>query len=166
MVLMLDLEHWSKSTLIRGVASHAEDDDATMPQQKSSLLDSYTEDIGSPNSGASAKVFTEAFNEVFKEEEITLRDVLMLDETVETVVDSKKIKDTSTPSLHKTADEDLLLGIEQFLATYSILGCLICFSHDCEHGEYDTENQKRCFSVDSFGRLGTLRKKKWAEQSK
>jgi hypothetical protein len=71
----LNLEHCSKWALIRHMASQAEDDDAMIPQQKSSL-----------------QVFTGAFNEVFKEEEITLRDVLKVDKPVSTVVSSEKLK--------------------------------------------------------------------------
>jgi hypothetical protein len=89
-------------------------------------------------------VCTEAFNEVFKEKEITLRDDLMVGKTVSTLVSRDKLKDTSTPNLHKTTDEELLLENEQCLATYTTLGCFICFSHDCvEHAVYNTEGASK-----------------------
>jgi hypothetical protein len=69
------------------MTSPSEDDDVMTPQQKTSLL-----------------VFIDAFNEVFKEEEITLRDILILDQTVETVVGSKKIKGTSPPDYSRMTE--------------------------------------------------------------
>ncbi|KAL1878601.1 hypothetical protein VTK73DRAFT_7682 [Phialemonium thermophilum] len=157
----LDIPGCTKSTLIRYMATQSETDDAITPQQKNTLLDSYSEDAGSPQTKEAARLFTEAFDRVFGHR-VPLRDVLMLDESVETIVDNKKAKDT--PSSEMASDEQLLLGVEKFLLTYSVLGCLICYSHDCEHGEFGVENQKRTFSIDSLGRFGPLLKKKWVNQ--
>ncbi|KAK1764832.1 hypothetical protein QBC33DRAFT_456464 [Phialemonium atrogriseum] len=162
-IKMLGIDGCSKSNLIRYMASQSENDDAITPQQKHNLLDSYSEDVGTPQTRGAAKLFTMAFDQVFGNR-VTLRDILMLDESVETIVDNKRVKDT--PSSQRARDEELLLSVEKWLGTYSILGCLICYSHDCEHGEYDVENQKRTFSVESLGRLGPLLKKKWVQQAR
>jgi hypothetical protein len=160
----LAIDGCTKSTLIRYMAtSTSEDDDAITPQQKTNLLDSHGEDAGSPRARTAAKMFTEAFDRVFGER-VTLRDILMRDESVETIVDNKRVKDT--PSSQKTRDEELLLSVEKFLGTYAVLGCLICFSHDCEHGDFDVHNNRRCFSMDNVGRFGPLLKRKLAEQAR
>ncbi|KDN61888.1 hypothetical protein CSUB01_03181 [Colletotrichum sublineola] len=36
------------------------------------------------------------------------------------------------------------------------MDCLICFKYSCEHGEYDGENYKKCFSIDAIGMYGHL----------
>lgn len=159
----LGIDGCSKSNLIRHMASQSEGDDAITPRQKNNLLDSYSEDNGSPQTRATARLFTLAFDRVFGGR-VTLRDILMRDESVETIVDNKRVKDT--PSSQRARDEELSLTVEKSLASYAILGCLICYSHDCEHGEYDVENQKRTFSVDSLGRFGPLLKKKWMDQAR
>ncbi|KAK0734406.1 hypothetical protein B0T26DRAFT_630959 [Lasiosphaeria miniovina] len=162
----LAIEGCTKSSLIRYMASQTEKDDAITPQQKSSLLDSYSEDMDSPQAIRGAKMFTEAFNRVFDDSKkicrANLRDILLLDKSVETIVDNKRAKET--PSSQKQRDQDLMPRIESALASYSILGCLICFSHDCEHGEFDAENQRGTFSIEGTGGIARALKEKWASQ--
>lgn len=159
----LGLQGCNMPTLIRYMASQTPgEDDAITPQQKSSLLESNIGNTSSPHSQAEAKVFTDAFNGVFGAN-LTLDEVLRLDETVDTFVETnKKVKDT--PSSQKARDDQLLL-VENTLATYACLGCLMCSSHDCEHGEYGIENEKHHFSIDDLGGLRSLVKKKWVQQT-
>lgn len=37
--------------------------------------------------------------------------------------------------------------VDKNISTFSCLGCLICFSHSCDHGEYDLENSKQNVSM-------------------
>jgi hypothetical protein len=161
----LGLKHCNMSALIRYMASQTADDDtAITPQQKSSLLVSSAPGATSPHSDDAAKAFTEAFDRVFGEQ-TTLRDVLMLDEAVKAQLEHKTVKDT--PSSQKPRDEVLFHHTEQFLATYSVLGCVLCYGHDCEHGEFGKDNNKTAFSVETqLGGLAPLLRKKWIEQTK
>lgn len=173
-ILLLYLDHWldklglencTKSTLIRYMASQT---DAVTPQQKSSLLNSYNDDIGSPRTARAVSMFTEAFDKVFDaakldKRAVTLRDVLLLDKSVDTIVDTKKwMKDT--PSQVKPVVEDTT--VESFLETYALLGCLICCSHSCEHGEYGVDNERKRFSIEVVGGLEPLLRKKAIEATK
>lgn len=168
-ILLLYLDHWldalaiencSKATLIRYMASQT---DAVTPQQKSSILNSYSDDAGSPRSAKVVRTFTEAFDRVFndtekwKEGAVTLRDVLLLDKSVDTIVDTKKwMKDT--PSQVKPVEVNTT--VESFLETYALLGCLICCSHSCEHGEYGVDNERKRFSIEVIGGLEQILHKK------
>lgn len=156
----------SKSTLIRYMASQPQNEDAITPQQKSSLLDTYSNEIGSPHAVRGAKLFTEAFDRVFndknKPRRVALRDILMLDKTVEPILENRRAKDG--PGSQKPRDEALMQKIVESLGSYSTLGCLICFSHDCEHGDMERDNQKRCFSLDEIGGLAPTLRAKWAAQ--
>ncbi|TPX15524.1 uncharacterized protein E0L32_004504 [Thyridium curvatum] len=156
MTLSLYLERWikrlgidncSKSTLIRHMASTSESDDAITPQQKNHLLNSYNEDVGSPRAVKIARMFTEAFNKVFSKKNVSLDDVLMLDESVETLVDTKKMTKEGFSS-QKLGDEQHIELLERWLGSYTVLGCMICYAHSCEHGEFDADNIRRCFSID------------------
>lgn len=162
----LAIDGCTKSTLIRYMANQSQNEDAITPQQKSTLLDSHSEGIGSPHAARAAKLFTEAFDRVFNDKKtyrrVALRDILMLDKSVEPILDNKRAKDG--PSSQKLEDEDLMSKIGESLGSYSILGCLICFSHDCEHGEIERDNQKRCFSLEEIGGLAPTLRNKWAAQ--
>ncbi|KAK7983899.1 hypothetical protein PG990_012611 [Apiospora arundinis] len=173
-ILLLYLDHWldklglencTKSTLIRYMASQT---DAVTPQQKSSLLNSYNDDIGSPRTARAVRMFTEAFDKVFdaaklEKRAVTLRDVLLLDKSVDTIVDTKKWM-KETPSQAKPVVEDTT--VESFLETYALLGCLICCSHSCEHGEYGVDNERKRFSIEVVGGLEPLLRKKAIEAVK
>ncbi|KAK1832835.1 histone-lysine N-methyltransferase EZH2 [Podospora conica] len=177
----LGLEGCTKSSLIRFMITQTEESDAITPKQKSTILNTVDEEA-SPEASVGARLFTEAFNRVFnnpaKVPRVSLRDVLMLDKSVETTLETKTIIDTKqgkdTPGSQRQrhdvappqTSEELLPQIETALASYSILGCMICFSHDCEHGEYDTQNQRRTFSLDTTGGLVRALEGKWRSQIK
>jgi hypothetical protein len=160
----LSIDGLNQATLIRYLTSQ-EPDNSITPQQKSSILDS-TEDkyIGSPRAGTAAKLFTEAFDRAFKGwaegQDVRLRNVL-LDPTVEDIVYSKKTAKDYTSSQKQS--DDPLKDAEAHLETYCVFGCLICFSHSCEHGEYDrdTKHERMAFSIESQGRFsGLLRRRR------
>ncbi|KAK3329705.1 hypothetical protein B0H66DRAFT_467124 [Apodospora peruviana] len=162
----LNIEGCTKSNLIKYMANQPRPLDTITPQQASTLRDKYGED--QPETLTGAQIFTEAFNRVFaaanvkNKRPVTLSDVLMLDKSVETVVDNKRAKENPTPQKHR--DPDLVPRIEKALASYSILGCMICFSHDCEHGEFDAENQRGTFCIEMSGGFALTLKEKWAAQ--
>ncbi|KAI0015406.1 hypothetical protein F4780DRAFT_87539 [Xylariomycetidae sp. FL0641] len=151
----LNIEHCTRTTLIRYMASQPT---AVTPQQKSSILSSYTNNYGSPRSAKAVKLFTVAFDRVFnskdlREQAVPLQDVLLQDRSVDTIVDSKKwMKDT--PGQARIAEEQM--SVETFLETYALLGCMICGIHSCEHGEYGRDNERKRFSVAEIGGLGKL----------
>lgn len=161
----LAIDGCTKSTLIRYMANQPQNEDAITPQQKYNLLDTHS-DVGSPHAARGAKLFTEAFDRVFNDKNklrrVALRDILMLDKTVEPILDNKRAKDG--PSSQKPRDEAFMQKIVEELGSYSTLGCLICFSHDCEHGEIERDNQKRCFSLEEIGGLAPTLRKKWRTQ--
>lgn len=150
----LSIAGCNKSALITVMASR-EPDDAITPRQKNDILKSHHDrDNASPGTNKAAQLFTDAFQQVFKDsqppsKQIDFRKVLMLDESVDNIMDSKPIAKDATSPQHD--DEDELA--ESNLATYCILGCLICFSHSCDHGEYDNKNMKRTFSISSCSHL-------------
>lgn len=171
--LLLYLDYWigklsmdgcSKDTLIRYMAHQS---DALTPQQASSLRNSYGE-VDSPQSAKGVRMFMDAFDKVFDDVEawsegaVTLRDVLLLDKSVDAIVDSKKnLKDT--PSQHKPVEDNTT--VVNTVETYSFLGCLICFSHSCEHGEYGIDNERKRFSIETTGGLKPLIRRKAAQVS-
>jgi hypothetical protein len=157
----LAIPHCSKSALIASMALE-ERDDAMTPQQKTDLLLSHREnssDIISPEARRAAKIFMDGFKKAFHEDlprirRVDLRKILLLDEFVDSILEPKQTtKETS--SIH-LGDEDEVA--ESNLATYTILGCLICFSHSCDHGEYDIKNWKRTFSISSSTPMSQLLK--------
>ncbi|KAG6108115.1 hypothetical protein E4U14_003838 [Claviceps sp. LM454 group G7] len=155
----------TKAALIRYMAAR-ESDDAITPRQKSDILHSQgVQNITAPEADKAAEMFTEAFRRVFQDDlpdsqQVDLGKVLMLDESVDNIMDSKPIvKDASSLDItdpDHIEDEDELA--ETNLATYNILGCLICYSHSCDHGEYDNRNMKRTFSMGSCSRLSDILK--------
>ncbi|KHN96788.1 SET domain protein [Metarhizium album ARSEF 1941] len=152
-----------KSALISYMAAR-EPDYAITPQQKSDILNSHRNvENAAPGANKAARMFTDAFQQVFKasqpaSKQIELRRVLMMDESVDNIMDSKPIaKDATSPQLHDEDEDELA---ESNLATYCILGCLICFSHSCDHGEYDNKNMKRTFSISSCSHLSDALKQR------
>ncbi|KAM7208093.1 hypothetical protein V8F20_001639 [Naviculisporaceae sp. PSN 640] len=177
-VLAVYLERWLKElnidgcsvpTLIRFMASHSRSDDAITPQQKSDIFDTYaTENPLTPQEIRGAEIFTEAFDRVFdvdlakRSRTVSLRDVLMLNKSIEAIVDIKRAKDT--PSSQKHQHKTLLERVEEKVGSYSALQCLICFSNDCEHGELTPENQRGAFCLDMAGGFQLKLKEKWVAQ--
>ncbi|POR32761.1 Histone-lysine N-methyltransferase EZH2 [Tolypocladium paradoxum] len=162
----------NKSALISYMASR-EPDDAITPQQKTNILRSHREtDNAAPGAKKAAQTFTDAFQHVFKEtqpvdKQIDLRKVLLLDESVDSIMDSKPMAKDGAGAQNdeddendedENVDEDELA--ESNLLTYCILGCLICFSHSCDHGEYDNKNLKRTFSISSCSHLSDALKQR------
>lgn len=151
----LGLDNCNKSALVRYMATQPEHNDKMTPQQKNSIINRLDE-VSSPRATKTAKMFTEAFNHLWKHTELTLKDVLAHDETVEAVVENKKLLKDEKPEAKSKVAERLLEMVESNLLTYTILGCLYCYSHSCEHGEYDRDNQRRSLGVDLIGRFGGL----------
>lgn len=158
----LGLDNCSKSTLVRYMATQPEHNDKMTPQQKNSIIHRLDE-VSSPRATKTAKMFTEAFNHLWKHTELTLKDVLAHDETVEAVVENKKLVKDEKPEAKSKVAERLLEMVESNLLTYTILGCLYCYSHSCEHGEYDRDNQRRSLGVDLIGRFGGLMRQNMAK---
>lgn len=151
----------NKSTLIRYM-THQVSDDAITPRQKNDILNSHRESDATSSTEASkvAEMFTRAFDKAFHnalppvagetqpklknndEHQLKLRHVLLLDEAVDSVMDSKP---TAKDGSSSQKDEDELAEFN--LGTYCILGCVICYSHSCEHGEYDENNERRTLSI-------------------
>ncbi|KAK3489508.1 uncharacterized protein B0T23DRAFT_455517 [Neurospora hispaniola] len=161
-----------RPTLIRYMLSQEENKAHITQQQKDVLLNTYKDDaILSPKAVEAARIFTLAFNNVFgnntdPERSITLRDVLLLEKR-ETVVDEKRAKETPPPANPQSDQSDsngLLPKVEASLSSYAVLGCNVCFSHDCEHGDIDAHNYHRTFSLDSVGGVIRALKRKWADQ--
>ncbi|KAH8193906.1 hypothetical protein TruAng_011927 [Truncatella angustata] len=175
LTLLLYLDSWldklsipncSKATLSRFMASRT---DAISSQQVSTIFGSCNSDTDSPGSVKTVKIFTEAFDRVFdngdvwNEGAVTLHDVLLLDKSIDSIVDSRKLI-KYTPNEAKPIEENITL--DTFLETYSLLGCLICFSHSCEHGEYGTDNERKRFSIDVVGGITPLVGRKAIQASK
>ncbi|KAK1783672.1 hypothetical protein QBC45DRAFT_398503 [Copromyces sp. CBS 386.78] len=162
----------TRSTLIRHMLSQEENKAHITQQQKDAFLNTYKDDADlSPKAMEAARMFTLAFNKVFgnktePERSITLRDVLLLEKR-ETVDDEKRAKETPPPANPERDQSDssgLLPKVEASLSSYAVLGCNICFSHDCEHGDIDRYNYHRTFSLDSVGGVIRALKRKWADQ--
>jgi hypothetical protein len=163
----LGLEHCDRSALIHYMASEtADDDSAITPQQKSTLLESGLGRSNSPHSHAAAKAFTEAFDRVFGRR-ATLREVLMLDEEVEDLLQSSK-KTKEPTSSQNLRDEEFLRELEDLVATYNLFSCLICYGHSCDHGSINTdENTQSRFGITNIlGRMAPMVRKRWSEQTK
>ncbi|KAL2877675.1 hypothetical protein SGCOL_007013 [Colletotrichum sp. CLE4] len=151
------IDNCNRTTLIRHMAS-SNSDDAITPQQKTSLVNLHSDDnmaATTPRALKAARVFTEAFDQVFyhdapKGKEILLRDVLKLDKSVDEIVESKKTAKGGQD------DSEKVDSLEQWIETHTVMGCLICYSNSCEHGDYSIENHKRNFSMDCIGMYGHL----------
>ncbi len=72
---------------------------------------------------------------------------LLLDGSVESVVDAKKLS-RDTPPVQREGEENFAELINQYLGTYSYLGCLLCYAHSCEHGEHEFGSNRRIFSME------------------
>lgn len=151
----------NKSTLISYIASQ-EPDDSMTPQQKSEILRLQRDaEKATPEQREAAKMFTDAFRQVFwdgrpAKGRVELRKVLLLHESLDGIMDSKPTAKDGAGTLNEDEDE----VAESYLATYCILGCLICFSHSCDHGEYDNRNWKRTFAASSCSRLSDALKRR------
>lgn len=155
-ITKLGLENCSKASLVRYMATQSENNDKMTPQQKNSIMNKLSDDVASPRAVKAAKMFTDAFNNLWKHTELTLKDVLVHDETVEAVVENKKLVKDGKPETEKQGAEQLLETVEGNLLSYTILGCLFCYSHSCEHGDHDRDNHRRPIGVELIGKFGGL----------
>lgn len=155
-VSKLDLGNLTKESLVRYVTTQPENDDKMTPQQKTSIMNKLNDEVASPQALKAARIFTEAFNNLWEHTTLTLKDVLVHDEDVEAMMENKKLPKDAKPETEKGGPEHLLEMVESSLATYTILGCLYCFSHSCEHGDHDRYNSRRAISVDLIGKFGGL----------
>ncbi|TQV98589.1 hypothetical protein V2A60_007691 [Cordyceps javanica] len=157
----LGIPNCTKSALVAYMASQDLDDNIA-PQKKTDIIRSSRETTdGDPTSLESRKaaaLFTNAFKRAFDNNDmalaskIELRRILLLEESVDGVLDPKPVAKDAAPIPQGDVDEIT----EAHLATYSILGCLICYSHSCDHGEYDNKNLKRTFSLAAVMPLADL----------
>lgn len=155
-ITKLGLENCSKASLVRYMATQSENNDKMTPQQKNSIMNKLSDDVASPRAVKAAKLFTDAFNNLWKHTELTLKDVLVHDETVEAVVENKKLVKDGKSEPEKQGAEQLLETVEGNLLSYTILGCLFCYSHSCEHGDHDRDNHRRPIGVELIGKFGGL----------
>lgn len=162
-IAKLGLENCSKASLVRYMATHSENNDKMTPQQKNSIMNKLSDDVASPRAVKAAKMFTDAFNNLWKHTELTLKDVLVHDETVEAVVENKKLVKDGKPETEKQGAEQLLETVESNLLSYTILGCLFCYSHSCEHGDHDRDNHRRPIGVELIGKFGGLMRQNLAK---
>jgi len=166
-ITRVGLEHCDRSALIHFMASEtADDDSAITPQQKSTLLDSGIGNRSSPDSHAAAKAFTEAFDRVFGRR-ATLREVLMLDEAVEDLLQRSRTSKEPVSS-QNLRDEEILREVEEAVATNNLFNCLICFCNGCDHGSIniDENTQSRLSLTNILVKMAPMVKKRWIEQTR
>lgn len=161
----LGIAYCTKSALVAYMASQ-ESGDSITPQKKMDIIRSSREttdgDPTSQDSRTAAALFTDAFKQAFDNDDlplaskIELRRILLLEESLDGVLDPKPVAKDAAPVPQPDLDETT----EAHLASYSILGCLICYSHSCDHGEYDNKNLKRTFSLAAVMPLAELLKQR------
>lgn len=162
-IAKLGLEDCSKASLVGYMATQPENNDKMTPQQKNSIMNRLSDDVASPKALRAAKMFTDAFNNLWKHTELSLKDVLVHDETVEAVVENKKLVKDGKADTEKQGAEQLLETVEGNLLSYTILGCLFCYSHSCEHGDHDRDNHRRPIGVELIGKFGGLMRQNLAK---
>lgn len=157
----LCIANCTTAALIAHMASQQSDDKIT-PQKKTDIIRSSREtadgDPTSQDSRRAAALFTDAFKEAFEDDDlplaskIELRRILALEESVDSVLAPKPAaKEASVAPQGELYDV-----IEDHLCNYLILGCLICYSHSCDHGDYDVKNFKKAFSLSGVMPLAEL----------
>lgn len=159
----------TKSALIRHMAEKESDEEIT-PKQKTDILNTHSvDDAATSGQDDVTQLFKEAFDWVFVEgrpprEQVKLTDVLRQEESVDTIMDSNVIGKDPTTSSDEAPCENVYDYAERRLASFTILGCLICHSYSCEHGDYDCQNLKGAFSLQ--GRPQDLLMRKQLRQSR
>ncbi|PSR76105.1 hypothetical protein BD289DRAFT_180136 [Coniella lustricola] len=159
----LGLDDCSKSSLVRYMAGRSENNDRMTPRQKSNIINMLSDDVASPRAIKAAKMFTDAFNNLWRHTGLSLKDVLVHDEAVEAVTENKKLVKDSKADTEQQGAEQLLNAVESNLLTYTILGCLFCYAHSCEHGDHDRDNRRRPIGVELIGNFGGLIRPKLAD---
>lgn len=149
----LGLDNCNKSILARYMAEQS--DNKMTPQQKNNIINRYSDDVLPPQAVKSARMFSEAFNNIWEHTDLTLEDVLVHDEAVEAVVEYKKVKDSKSAT-EKQGAEQLVKSVNNNLESYTILGCLFCYTHSCEHGYHDKDNRRAAIGAELIGGFGGL----------
>lgn len=153
----------SKSVLARYIAQHSDNSKMT-PQQKTSIINRHSDDTSSPRAVKVARTFTEAFNKIWEHMDITLEDVLVHDETMEAVTENKKLIKDGRSETEEQGVEQLVKTVNANLESYTILGCLYCYAHSCEHGYHDTNNRRAAVGTELIGGFGELMKQNIANR--
>ncbi|OAA65137.1 SET domain containing protein [Akanthomyces lecanii RCEF 1005] len=161
----LGIANLTKAALVAYMASQ-EPDDVTKPQKKTDDIQSSHETTADgrtrQSSRKAAALFAGAFKQAFENKDlprasrIELRKILLLEESVDGSLAPKLVAKDADSGPEGDMDE----LTEAHLATYINLGCLICYSHSCDHGEYDNRNFKRAFSMGAVMPLGELLKQR------
>lgn len=160
-ITKLGIENCSKSILARYIAEQSENNKMT-PQQKNSIMSRYNDDVLSSQAVKVARMFIEAFNNIWGHTDLTLEHVLVHDETVEAVVENKKLVKDGKSEIEEHGVEQLLQTVNANLETYTILGCLFCYTHSCEHGYHDKDNRRAAIGAELIGGFGSLMKQNLA----
>lgn len=140
----LAIPHCTKAALVTYLVPQFSDDAI----DKDEIMRFYTDEMDAAaqvEALAAAELFVAALNLAFKKgqpphEHIDLRKVM------------RQYTHPLTRLLPKDDDDQFETEYEianKNLATYCDLGCLMCFSHSCEHGEYNDKNYKCNFSISS-----------------
>lgn len=158
----LGLENCTKSTLARWIAENGSSSSLT-PQQKSSIINRHRDEFFAPQAMYFAKIFTEAFDNIWEHTDLTLEDLLVHDETVESVVENKKLVKDGESETEEHGMEQLMKTVHTNLESYTILGCLYCYTHSCEHGYHDKDNRRAAFGAELVGGFGELMRQNLAD---
>lgn len=109
-----------------------------------------------------SRVFVDAFQSVFDSNSqpsrrTKLHTVFSMDPSTNISLDGKiNAPADSQPQAAEAAETDLN-RIDTSLSSFTDLGCLLCFSHSCDHGDYDLNNLKRNISIGScYGSFSKL----------
>lgn len=142
----LAIPHCSKAALLLYLIPQFSE--AALPDYDD-LTKFYANGLDEKEAVIAAEFFVGALNLAFKQspshpEYIDMRRVLRLYTHSITVRSHSKEEERQ-----QIVDEDEDEKTSRNLATYSILGCLICNSHSCQHGEYNDSNYKCNFSISS-----------------
>lgn len=161
-VKKLGLRNCSKSILVRYLAEQSENNKMT-PQQKNSIMNRHGDDVLSPQAVKAVRMFTDAFNNMWEHTELTLEDVLVHDEAESTVVENKKLVKDGKSEIEKPGVEQLIKAVRDNLETYTLLGCLYCYAHSCEHGYHDTNNRRAAVGAELIGGFSRLMRQNMAD---
>lgn len=114
------------------------------------------------SSELAARVFVDGFQSVFDNNShpsrrTRLHTVLSMDPSTSAILDGKGNAAADSQASPSEATETDLSRIDTSLSSFTDLGCLVCFSHSCDHGDYDLNNLKRNISIGScYGSFSKL----------
>jgi hypothetical protein len=153
----LGIQHCSLDTLIR-----YHDEQAKEASDKDDARDKAPQEPLTPEEQRVAKLFTEAFNHVWNAPARRPK-VISLGDIVESSPGHGNPKQAASELMPPAqTDEEWLRAVEWNMGSYSQMGCMICFRHSCEHGEYLVDNQKASFAaIDDTNNMRGLLKRRW-----